>query len=236
MSRIGRYAKAKAKGGQGDALAEKLLRAARQVERSPGCELYVVNRTPGDPDTIWVTEVWRIQSDIDAALQAEETRALIAEARPLIEEMELIETAPVGGVGLIHAAADVPPYTVVSLAEVEDAAALHGFGATGSVRFASEALEARATGVSHHRLNPGARQPFGHRHERAEEVYVMLAGSGRVRLDEDVVELVQGDAVRVAPPVARAFEASSDGLEFLAFGPRSPGDGEIFMGWWGTAA
>jgi mannose-6-phosphate isomerase-like protein (cupin superfamily) len=102
----------------------------------------------------------------------------------------------------------------------------------GEARFANDALDAQATGVSLQRLNPGARQPFGHRHQRAEEVYVVLAGAGRVKLDEEIVELATRDAIRVAPGVARAFEAGPDGLELLACGPRHRGDGDVLMGWW----
>ena len=76
------------------------------------------------------------------------------------------------------------------------------------------------------------RQPFGHRHDAAEEIYVVLAGSGRAKLDEDIVEIERLDAIRVAPGVTRAFEAGSDGIELLAFGPRRDGDGELIPGWW----
>jgi mannose-6-phosphate isomerase-like protein (cupin superfamily) len=102
----------------------------------------------------------------------------------------------------------------------------------GEARFAGDALDTRATGVSLQRLNPGARQPFGHRHHRAEEVYVVLAGSGRVKLDDDIVALATRDAIRVAPGVTRAFEAGPGGLELLACGPRHRGDGDVLMGWW----
>ena len=86
--------------------------------------------------------------------------------------------------------------------------------------------------MSHHRLKARQRQPFAHRHERAEEVYVVLSGSGRVRLGEDIVEIGPLDAIRVAPEVTRAFEAGPEGIEILAFGPRHDGDGEVIRGWW----
>jgi mannose-6-phosphate isomerase-like protein (cupin superfamily) len=63
-------------------------------------------------------------------------------------------------------------------------------------------------------------------------VYVVLAGSGRVKLDEDIVEVTRLDAIRVAPEVTRAFEAGPEGIEILAFGPRHEGDGEVIQGWW----
>jgi uncharacterized cupin superfamily protein len=91
---------------------------------------------------------------------------------------------------------------------------------------ARSALDAEQTGVSHFRLHPGKRSPFSHRHRHAEEIYVILAGAGRVKLDDDLFAVRARDAIRVAPGVARAFEAGPDGLEFLAFGPHHEGDGE----------
>ena len=125
-------------------------------------------------------------------------------------------------------------YTVKRLTDVEDSAPKFGFGEIAEARFATTAFEAQDTGFSHHRLRAGRRQPFGHRHEGAEEVYVVLAGGGRVKLDEDVLEIGPLDAIRVAPGVMRAFEAGPDGLELLAFGPRREGDGELVSGWWGA--
>jgi uncharacterized cupin superfamily protein len=90
---------------------------------------------------------------------------------------------------------------------------------------ARTALGAEQTGVTHFRLRPGKRSPFTHRHVEAEEVYVILAGSGRVKLDDEIADVRPLDAIRVAPQVARAFEAGPDGLEWLAFGPHRA-DGE----------
>ncbi|MGA9283854.1 MAG: cupin domain-containing protein [Solirubrobacteraceae bacterium] len=124
------------------------------------------------------------------------------------------------------------PYTLKKLTDVEDSAPKSGFGDVQEARFAKDALETEDTGFSYHRLKAGQRQPFAHKHEHAEEVYVVLAGSGRVKLDEDVVELQKLDAIRVAPEVTRAFEAGSSGLDLIVFGPRFDGDGEVLMGWW----
>ncbi len=124
------------------------------------------------------------------------------------------------------------PYTLKKLTDVEDSAPKSGFGEVQEARFAKDALDTADTGLSYHRLKANQRQPFGHRHDRAEEVYVVLDGSGRVKLDDEVVELQALDAIRVAPGVTRAFEAGPDGLDVLAFGPRCDGDGEVLMGWW----
>jgi mannose-6-phosphate isomerase-like protein (cupin superfamily) len=124
------------------------------------------------------------------------------------------------------------PYTLKSLSDVEDAAAKGGFGEFQEARFAKDALDAEETGVSLQHVRANQRQPFAHKHEKAEEVYVVLSGAGRVKLDDEIVELQRLDAIRVAPGVTRAFEAGPEGLEVLAFGRRRDGDGELIHGWW----
>ena len=125
-------------------------------------------------------------------------------------------------------------YTHRNLTEVEDSAPKFGFGETQEARFASGDMETEQTGLSYHRVKPGKRQAFAHTHNEAEEVYVVVSGSGRVNLDGEVVELAELDAVRVAPGVIRAFEADEEGLHLLAFGPRRTDDrGEMFQDWWG---
>ena len=124
------------------------------------------------------------------------------------------------------------PYTLKKLTDVEDSAAKFGLGQVQQARFAKNDLEAEHTGFSHHRLKAGKRQPFAHKHENAEEVYVVLAGSGRVKLDDEIIGIETLDAIRVAPGVIRGFEAGPDGIELLAFGPRHDGDGEVIEGWW----
>jgi mannose-6-phosphate isomerase-like protein (cupin superfamily) len=124
------------------------------------------------------------------------------------------------------------PYTHKQLTDVEDAAPRFGMEGTQEARFAGGDLDAADTGVSHHRLHPGKRQPFGHKHDDAEEVYVVLAGTGRLKLDDDIIDVRPLDAIRVSPKVTRQFDAGSDGLEWLAFGPHREGDGEIIPDWW----
>jgi mannose-6-phosphate isomerase-like protein (cupin superfamily) len=124
------------------------------------------------------------------------------------------------------------PFTLKNLAEVNDSAPKFGFAEVQEARFANDELEAEQTGVSYQRVKPGKRQAFAHRHERAEEVYVVLRGSGQVKLDDQIVDLRELDAIRVAPGVTRAFQAGSDGLELLAAGPRHDGDGDVLPGWW----
>lgn len=123
-------------------------------------------------------------------------------------------------------------FTKVRLTEVDDSAARQGFGEHQESRFANAALRTEQTGVSHHRVKPGARQAFAHRHDEAEEVYVVLSGSGRAKLDDEIVEVSPRDAIRVAPGVTRQFEAGDEGLELLAVGARHEGDGELLWDWW----
>ncbi|HVY97718.1 MAG TPA: cupin domain-containing protein [Solirubrobacterales bacterium] len=124
------------------------------------------------------------------------------------------------------------PFTHKKLTDVKDSAAEFGYGEAQEARFARGELDAEETGVSHIRLKPGKRSPFGHKHEKAEEVYVVIAGSGRMKLDDEIIELEALDAIRVAPEVTRAFEAGDAGLDVLAVGAHHDGDGEVIPGWW----
>lgn len=117
-------------------------------------------------------------------------------------------------------------YTIKNLREVEDVAPRFGFDAIQEARFPWRDLGAQDTGLAYHVVKPGQRGG-AHRYEAAEEIYVVIAGSGRINLDGEVTELAPLDAIRVAPSVARAFEAGADGLELLAFGPHREGDGEL---------
>ena len=118
-------------------------------------------------------------------------------------------------------------YTIKNLKEVEDMAASQGFGEVQEARFAHGDLNAEQTGVSLQRVKPGKRHAFGHRHKEMEEIYVVISGSGRVKLDDQIEEIGTLDAIRVGPSVIRAFEAGDDGLDLLAFSPRAAGDAEI---------
>ena len=118
--------------------------------------------------------------------------------------------------------------------DVEDMAPQYGLGPIMEARFARVALECERTGISYQKLAPNARVPFGHRHAEQEEIYVVLSGSGRAKVDDEIVALRPLDALRVAPATFRALEAGPDGLELIAFGgPRSEGDdAEMRQDWW----
>jgi mannose-6-phosphate isomerase-like protein (cupin superfamily) len=128
-------------------------------------------------------------------------------------------------------------FTRVNLKEVEDFAPKFGFAPDLEARFASIPLQLERSGLSYQRLAPGFRMPFGHRHKEQEELYVVLSGSARIALDDDVVELKPLDAIRISSDTIRALEAGPEGTEILAFGAPSTGanpadDTEMKPGWW----
>ena len=123
-------------------------------------------------------------------------------------------------------------FTIKNLKEIDDSAA--GRGIDLEARFARKHLDSQHLGVSYFRYGPAARPPYGHRHREQEEAYVVVGGSGRVRLGDEVVELKPWDVIRVAPHVVRAFEGGPDGLELIAIGADRPegGDGEMVENFW----
>lgn len=124
-------------------------------------------------------------------------------------------------------------YAKKNLREVQDMAVQFGLSESQEARFPREDLGAEQVGMNYLVVKPGRREAFAHRHRTAEEIYVVLSGSGSVRLDDEIVELAPLDAVRVSPGVARAFEAGADGLEVLVFGAHVEGDAEMLQDFWG---
>jgi mannose-6-phosphate isomerase-like protein (cupin superfamily) len=118
------------------------------------------------------------------------------------------------------------------IGDVEDSAPKFGMGEVLEAHFARDDLEATKLGISLQQMKPGARMPFGHNHDEQEEVYVIVRGSGRLKLDDYVIDVREWDAVRVDPAVMRAFEAGPDGLDLLAVGAPNVRDTEPTMGWW----
>jgi mannose-6-phosphate isomerase-like protein (cupin superfamily) len=126
-------------------------------------------------------------------------------------------------------------YAKTNLRTVQDSAAEHGLSETQEARFPRMDLGAEQTGMNFLTIKPSRREAFAHRHGKAEEIYVVLSGSGQVKLDDELVELAPLDAVRVSPGVARSFEAGPEGLEVLIFGPHVEGDGEMVPDFWASA-
>lgn len=133
-------------------------------------------------------------------------------------------------------AASFPPmttkYATANLETAKDLAPEFGMGEMGEARFIRDALGAERIGMSHYRMNPGRRVGFGHRHGESEEMYVVLAGSGRFKVEDEVFPVDARDVVYCPTGVMREWEAGPDGLELLAFGGHAEGDSEMQPGWW----
>jgi mannose-6-phosphate isomerase-like protein (cupin superfamily) len=125
-------------------------------------------------------------------------------------------------------------YTKKNLrADVENAAPKFHMPEEMEARFGRRTLGGETLGLSLMTLAPGFRIPFGHKHEGQEEVYVVVRGSGRVKVGDDVIELREWDAIRFGKDAMRQVEAGPDGIEYLAFGAGDdPGDAELAPGWW----
>ena len=125
-------------------------------------------------------------------------------------------------------------YTHLNLKEVEDQAPRFGLSPNLEARMARVALELEGFGVSYQRLAPNFRLPWGHTHKRQEEVYVVVGGGGRAKLEDDVIELKPWDAIRVPTTTMRGFEAGPEGMELIAIGAPNtgPGDAEMTHDWW----
>jgi mannose-6-phosphate isomerase-like protein (cupin superfamily) len=124
-------------------------------------------------------------------------------------------------------------YTKTNLREVENQAPKFDMPSEMEARFARSAIDGETLGLSLFTLAPNFRIPFGHKHENQEEVYVVVRGSARVKVEDDIVELREWDAIRFGKDTLRNMEAGPDGVEYLAFGAGDdPLDAEMAPGWW----
>jgi mannose-6-phosphate isomerase-like protein (cupin superfamily) len=124
-------------------------------------------------------------------------------------------------------------YTKTNLRTVENQAPNFGMPEEMEARFARRAIDGETLGLSLFTLAPGFRIPFGHKHESQEEVYVVVRGSARVKVEDEIVELREWDAIRVPKSTMRQVEAGPDGVEYLAFGAgNDPTEVEMAPGWW----
>jgi mannose-6-phosphate isomerase-like protein (cupin superfamily) len=127
----------------------------------------------------------------------------------------------------------VGSYTKTNLRTVENQAPNFGMPEGLEARFARTAIGGETLGLSLITLGPGLRMPFGHKHEGQEEVYVVVRGSARVKVEDEIVEVGQWEAIRFDKNTMRAVEAGPDGVEYLAFGAGDdPRDAELVQGWW----
>ena len=123
-------------------------------------------------------------------------------------------------------------FTVVNLSDVEDVVGDRAPGMEG--RFARKQMGSKELGVSFLRFGPNVRSPAGHSHKQQEEAYVVVDGSGRVKIDDEIVDVKKWDIVRISPKAIRAFEGGPEGLALIAIGGTRPkeGDGVMVADWW----
>jgi mannose-6-phosphate isomerase-like protein (cupin superfamily) len=130
------------------------------------------------------------------------------------------------------------PFTLRNLKEdLEDLGSNFDGAPDLEFRLASKALELEQSGLSYQRIPPDYRFPYGHTHKEQEEVFVVVRGSGRMKLDAEIVEVKEWDVVRVPPGTWRGYEGGPEGLEILVFGapnlgenPRDDVEGQ--RDWW----
>jgi len=124
-------------------------------------------------------------------------------------------------------------HTKANLRAVEDSAPKFDMPAEMQARFARTAIEGETLGLSLFKLEPGFRIPFGHKHATQEEVYVVVKGSALVKVDDEVVELGEWDAIGFGKDTSRNMKAGPEGCEYLAFGAGDdPKEVEMTLGWW----
>jgi mannose-6-phosphate isomerase-like protein (cupin superfamily) len=124
-------------------------------------------------------------------------------------------------------------YTKVNLREVENSAPKFDMPAEMQARFARRPVGGETLGLSLFTLEPNFRIPFGHKHPNQEEVYVLVRGTARIKIEDDIVELEPWDAVRIGKDTMRNVEAGPEGAEYIAFGAGTdPLDAEMAPGWW----
>jgi mannose-6-phosphate isomerase-like protein (cupin superfamily) len=125
-------------------------------------------------------------------------------------------------------------YTIQNLKEVEDQAPNFGLAPHLEARMARVPLELENFGISYQRIGPNFRVPFGHKHKNQEEVYVVVSGTIRAKVDDQVVDLKQWDTLRVDKETMRGFEGGPEGAELIAIGAPNtgPGDAEVEHDWW----
>jgi mannose-6-phosphate isomerase-like protein (cupin superfamily) len=139
---------------------------------------------------------------------------------------------------LLHRTIATVPFTLRNLKEdLEDLGSRFNGAPDLEFRLATEALELEQSGLSYQRVPPAYRFPYGHTHKKQEEVYVVVRGSGRMKLDDEIVTLKEWDVVRVPPGTWRGYEAGPEGLEIIVIGaphlgeaPRDDVEGQ--RDWW----
>lgn len=120
----------------------------------------------------------------------------------------------------------------VNLEQVKDVAPDFGMAETCQSRFIRNATGAERIGLAFYRMHPGRRLGFGHSHGSDEEMYLVLSGSGRFKVGDEVLDVGPRDVVYVPPQDIREWEAGPDGMELIAFGGHTEGETQLTPGWW----
>jgi len=121
-------------------------------------------------------------------------------------------------------------YTLLNLKnDVEDMAPRFQMGDGIEAHFARKALGLEKSGLAYFKLGPDYVIPFGHRHDEQEEIYLVVSGAARVKLDDEELELQPLDAVRIPAGVTRGLAAGPDGAEVIAFGAPNNENGDLEM-------
>jgi mannose-6-phosphate isomerase-like protein (cupin superfamily) len=125
-------------------------------------------------------------------------------------------------------------YTKLNIEEVEDSALKFGLSPRLQARFGKRPLGSEIVGVSRETLAPNFRVPFGHMHRDQEEIYFVMRGSGRIKIEDEILDLREGDLVRLGRGTWRCTEGGPDGMEYMAVGGpvSNEDDSEIEQGWW----
>jgi quercetin dioxygenase-like cupin family protein len=125
-------------------------------------------------------------------------------------------------------------YTVLKVSEVDDQAPNFGLEGKMEARFMRVGLGCENLGITYLRIAPNYRIPFGHHHKVQEEVYMLVSGSARIKVDDDVHDLEPWTAVRMSKDVTRGLEAGPEGAEFVLVGAPNtgPGDAITEQDWW----
>jgi quinol monooxygenase YgiN len=226
-----RFATFHARPGHGEEPAGHLLHAATFVAELPGCEMWLVDRDQADPETIRICETWASQEQSDAALNLREVREHAAQVMALLSRApDVVACEPRGGARVVRSSKGATAFAILDAADLSkdsELLARYGLQDVGEARYVREQLAPKQIGLTLCRRLPNRRQGWAHRHSVVEEIYVTLNGSGRILVDEQSIDLAPLVAVRIAPASVRGLEAGPDGLEVLAFGSHSPGDGEM---------
>jgi mannose-6-phosphate isomerase-like protein (cupin superfamily) len=129
----------------------------------------------------------------------------------------------------------VAGHTVKNLKEIENQGVKFGLDENDiQLRMAKDPLETENCGISYVRLGSGWRTPFGHTHKTQEEIYILVNGSARMKIEDEIVDLKPFTAVRVSPATMRSYEGGPEGAELIVIGtPKTgPGDADTVQGWW----